>query len=212
MSRQSDNFSMLQFKQFTGGVFETNGYLIEAPEGNLLIDAPDGIASAFTGQSIDMLFLTHGHFDHIADAAKVKQRYDCRVACHAETVPMIEDPEFFRRYGFQLEIEPVKADLLIEESPSLNLLGLDFQVLYVPGHCPGSLCLYEPISQILFGGDVLFQGAIGRWDLPGGDKDLLLKGIRTKVLPLPAATRVLSGHGPETTVSQEAATNPWLNS
>ncbi|MEO6053523.1 MAG: MBL fold metallo-hydrolase [Chthoniobacterales bacterium] len=201
---------MLQFKKFTGGVFETNGYLIEAPEGNLLIDAPDGVASAFSGQSIAMLFLTHGHFDHIADAADVKQRHDCPIACHPETVPMIEDPEFFKRFGFQLEIKPVKADRLVEETESLNLLGLDFQVLYVPGHCPGSLCLFEKTSGILFGGDVLFEGAIGRWDLPGGDKDLLLQGIRSKILTLPPSTRVLSGHGPETTVGHEMETNPWL--
>lgn len=201
---------MLKFKKFTGGICETNGYLIEAPEGNLLIDAPEGVSAAFSSDAINLLFLTHGHFDHILDAALVKMDHGARIACHPETVPMIEDPEFFRRFGFQFEIQPVKHDLLVEETSSIDLLGLNFQLLYVPGHCPGSLCLLETSSQTLFGGDVLFQGAIGRWDLPGGDKDLLLQGIRNKILTLPRSTRILAGHGPETTVGHEADTNPWL--
>jgi hydroxyacylglutathione hydrolase len=201
---------MLEFKKFTGGIFETNGYLIKAPEGNILIDAPEGACNAFPGQKIDLLVLTHGHFDHIVDAARIKREHGCRIGCHPDTFPMIEDGKFFQRFGFQLEVEPVKADFSIVETKSTTLLGLDFQILEVPGHCPGSICLYQAASSLLFDGDVLFQGAVGRWDLPGGDKDLLLRGIRAKIFPLPPATRVVPGHGPETTVGIEAETNPWL--
>lgn len=202
---------MLKFKQFTGGVYETNGYLLQAPEGNILIDAPDGIADFIGKTPVNLLVLTHGHFDHITDAAKIKALHQCPVACHPETVPMIEERDFFQRFGFQLETEPVKADRLLEETASVNLLGLDFQVLYVPGHCPGSICLFEKKEGLLFGGDVLFCGGVGRWDLPGGDREILMTGIRKKILTLPASTRVFSGHGLETTVGHEAKTNPFLS-
>jgi glyoxylase-like metal-dependent hydrolase (beta-lactamase superfamily II) len=83
-------------------------------------------------------------------------------------------------------------------------------VLDVPGHCSGSLCFYLPDQSALIGGDVLFRGGIGRWDLPGGNGEILLRGIREKIFPLPGETVVLAGHGPATTVGEEKATNPFL--
>jgi glyoxylase-like metal-dependent hydrolase (beta-lactamase superfamily II) len=83
-------------------------------------------------------------------------------------------------------------------------------VLEVPGHCPGSLCFFALDERVLFGGDVLFAGGVGRWDLPGGDGELLFAGIREKVLPLGDDVRVLPGHGPATTIGVERRTNPYL--
>jgi glyoxylase-like metal-dependent hydrolase (beta-lactamase superfamily II) len=123
---------------------------------------------------------------------------------------MISDRDFFRNFGFALEIEPVEPDFLIEETPNRNFLGTDFQVLEVPGHCPGSLCFFSSKDRLLFGGDVLFAGSIGRGDLPGGDIDLLINGIREKLFPLGADVTVLSGHGPPTTIGRERLTNPFL--
>ena len=86
---------------------------------------------------------------------------------------------------------------------------MPFQILHVPGHCPGSLCFHQPEARVLFSGDTLFAGSIGRTDLPGGDHPLLLRGIREKLFTLPDA-RVLSGHGPATTLAYESKTNPFV--
>ena len=125
---------------------------------------------------------------------------------------MISDREFFRSFGFELEIEPVEPDFFIEETPARNFLGLEMQVLEVPGHCPGSLCFFSRKDRLLIGGDVLFAGSIGRADLPGGDIDLLIDGIRNKLFPLGDEVTVLSGHGPATKIGTERMANPFLRS
>jgi hydroxyacylglutathione hydrolase len=203
---------MLQFQTFVGGIFDTNSYLVQAPGGNILIDAPTGSAGWLQQLEVplDLLLITHGHVDHVDDAARIKKLFDCKVAYHRETEPLVMDPNFFKKFGFFLEADPVAADFFLEPTPEVNLHGIKFQILYVPGHCPGSICFYSGENQILFGGDTLFAGSIGRADLPGGDYDLLIKGIQKKIFSLPDQTRVLSGHGPETTVGEEKRTNPYL--
>lgn len=201
---------MLKFKTFTGGPYETNCFLVEGPGGNILFDAPEGADAHFARDKIDLLVLTHGHWDHTADAAAIKRRHGCRVLCHADTVPMVSEGDFFQRLGFPLRIEPATPDGLLGEGAGQDLLGLATDILDVPGHCPGSLCFHFPQHGILVGGDVLFRGGIGRWDLPGGDGELLVRGIRGKILTLPPETAVLSGHGPDTTVGEEARENPFV--
>ncbi len=201
---------MIKFEEFTGGILETNTFLLQGPGGNVLIDAPQGADQHFATAQIDALLLTHGHFDHVADAAAIQRRHGCAIYYHPETRPMVTDPNFYRDRGFALEVEPVTGGTLISASEDFAVGGLSFTVLEVPGHCPGSLCFYLDQDGLLFGGDVLFRGGIGRWDLPGGDHDLLVTGIREKIFPLPDATRVHPGHGPATTVGHERATNLWL--
>jgi glyoxylase-like metal-dependent hydrolase (beta-lactamase superfamily II) len=158
---------------------------------------------------LKLLLLTHGHFDHIPDAAKIKRRFECQVGYHPLTGPMISDPEFFRGFGFQLEIEPVEPDFFIEETAARKFLGFEMQVIEVPGHCPGSLCFFSRKDQLLIGGDVHAR-RVGRGDLPGGDIDLLLEGIRRKIFPLGDDVTVLPGHGPPTKIGSERQTNPFL--
>jgi hydroxyacylglutathione hydrolase len=203
----------MNYKTFCGGLFETNCYLIEAPEGPVLFDAPDGACAWLESEGVDleMLILTHGHIDHVQDVARIKSRFNCPIGCSAETEPMISDREFFRNFGFELEIEPAKPDFLIQETPSRNFLGLEMQVLEVPGHCPGSLCFLSRKDDLLIGGDVLFAGGVGRWDLPGGDGDLLFDGIRKKLFPLGDNIIVLPGHGPPTKIGTERETNPFVS-
>lgn len=202
---------MNEFKMFTGGPLDTNAYLLETPGGNLLFDAPLGAADHFAGAKIDWLLLTHGHFDHTADAARIQREQGCRIAYHADTAPMVTDATFFRRHGFGLDIEPFQADRLLEECALCDVVGTRMQILHVPGHCPGSLCFYFPDRGEMIGGDVLFRGGVGRWDLPGGDGELLFDGIRKKVFALPEETVVLPGHGPSTTVGMEKRTNPYVS-
>jgi len=129
---------MNPFQFFTGGVLDTNAFLFRAPEGNILFDAPQGADAAFAKEKISLLVLTHGHFDHVADAAAVSKRHGCPVYMHPLTVPMVEDPGFFKRWGFQLEVEPVSPDQLVDAGRH-TWLGETVEVFHVPGHCPGSL-------------------------------------------------------------------------
>lgn len=195
---------------FTGGPVETNAYLVALPEGNLLIDAPEGAAAYFREIPIKLLVLTHGHFDHVMDAAKIAREQSCPVFMHQTTEELLADTGLLRRYGLDFEIEPVKATQYLTEAPNQLLLGRSFDIFEVPGHCPGSICLYDAAAGLLYGGDVLFAGAVGRWDLPGGGRELLLEGIQKKLLTLPPQTKVLSGHGHETTIGVEARSNPYL--
>jgi hydroxyacylglutathione hydrolase len=203
---------MLHFQTFIGGIFDTNAYLIQTPGGNMLIDAPSGSSDWIRdlGVRLDMLVLTHGHPDHFDDAAKIKRACKCQVAFHKDGTPLITDPDFYKKMGFFMEPEPVLPDFLIEETPELHLCGISFRVLFVPGHCPGSLCFYSAGDEILFDGDVLFSRSIGRTDFPGGDHQLLIRGIREKILTLPDDTAVLPGHGPQTTIGEERRNNPFL--
>lgn len=196
---------------FTGGMFDTNCFFL--PETGLLVDAPQEAADWLAARhyKVKTLLLTHGHIDHVLDAARIQKQHGCQVGCHPETTPMISERDFFRRFGFALEMETLTPDFMIEETPLAHLGGIDFQVLEVPGHCPGSLCFFNKDENLVFGGDVLFAGAVGRWDLPGGDRELLLTGIKTKLLPLGEAVKVLPGHGPATTIGAERETNPYLS-
>jgi hydroxyacylglutathione hydrolase len=203
----------MTYEAFRGGVFETNCYLVKAPEGCILFDAPQGACAWLDSRDLDLKFLllTHGHIDHVQDVAFIKERFNCQIGCHRLTAPMIADREFFRNFGFELEIEPATADFFIEETPAQDFCGADFQILEVPGHCPGSLCFFSPKDNWLIGGDVLFAGGVGRWDLPGGDVDVLLTGIREKLFPLGDTVTVLPGHGPPTKIGTERLTNPFAS-
>ncbi|MGI8432004.1 MAG: MBL fold metallo-hydrolase [Chthoniobacterales bacterium] len=203
---------VLPYQTFTGGIFDTNAYALEAPEGWILFDAPDGACTWLVEQKIEprLLLLTHGHIDHILDAAAIKRRFGCPIGIHAESAPMLADKDFFRDFGFQLEVEPVPPDVLIAATPARSFLGLNFEVLEVPGHCPGSLCFFSRENDLLVGGDVLFAGGVGRWDLPGGDGELLFAGIREKLYSLGDEVVVLPGHGPATTIGAERTTNPFV--
>ena len=201
--------SAFQISCFTGGPLDTNAYYVEVGGRAMLFDAPQGADREFEGRKVDLLVLTHGHFDHVADAAAIAKRHGCRVAAHELTLPMVTDREFFRNWGFALEVEPVGVDDILPEGEG-NLLGVPCVNFHVPGHCPGSLCTYFPESEILVGGDVLFAGGVGRWDLPGGDHETLISGIHGKLMPLNDTVNVLPGHGPPTTIGQERKSNPFL--
>lgn len=204
--------SAVTYEAFCGGIFETNCYLFSAPQGRMLFDAPDGACGWLEQRGVDLelLLLTHGHIDHVQDVARIKRRFGCQIGCSAETAAMISDRDFFRNFGFELEIEPAQADFTIQQEEAREFLGWPMQVLEVPGHCPGSLCFFSRADELLIGGDVLFAGGVGRWDLPGGNADVLFDGIRTKVLPLGDNVTVLPGHGPTTKIGTERLTNPFL--
>ena len=108
----------MNYQTLTGGLFETICYLADAPQGQILFDAPDGVCQWLvqTKQTPGLLILTHGHIDHVQDVAKIKKTFACPIGCHPETEPMIADTEFFRRAGFGFDLEPAKPDFFIKES------------------------------------------------------------------------------------------------
>ena len=198
---------------FEAGPVATNGYLVADHLGGraLVIDAPQGVAAAMVEKArewntpVSHLITTHGHWDHILDNARLLKLTGAKLGIHRDSAPLLT-----RKQGFGFAIEPSVPDFFLEEGMPVVVGDLRFEVLHCPGHCPGSVVLYERRGGVVFAGDVLFAGSIGRTDLPGGDYETLMRSIREKLLVLPDETRVLPGHGPATTIGEERRTNPFL--
>lgn len=211
----------MEIECYTGGFFQTNGYLLQGKDGNILIDAPQGVAAWLNekGVKIDELLLTHLHHDHIIDAAALKREHpECIIRSHSAYDDDLTLASLLRHaIGGLADLEDFESDELLEGQEEIESAGFEFALKHVPGHSPDSLCFYlagendiNPGVPILFGGDVLFNGGIGRTDFPHGSTEMLLNGIREKVLTLPGDTVVYPGHGPATTVADEAESNPFL--
>jgi hydroxyacylglutathione hydrolase len=202
---------------FEGGPVATNGYLVADRRGGraLVIDAPQHTAAAMVGQAggwevtIECLVNTHGHWDHILDNAALVRLTGARCGIHPDSEALLRLPQT-QWFGLDIEIEPVSTDFHLREGVALRVGELDFEVLDCPGHCPGSVVLFEPRQRVAFVGDVLFDGSVGRTDLPGGDFDALRQAIQQKLLPLGDDVRVYPGHGPPTTIGAQRRHNPFL--
>jgi len=201
---------------FCGGMVQTNGYLVTQDGAALVVDAPEGITdwveSRCTKQRLKpaALLVTHGHWDHTLEAAAIQKRLQVPVLIHRDSQRLLEEPAMQAAYSPFYELEACRADRVLNQETELKLGPFACKLLLCPGHCPGSLCFYFSKEGMLFGGDVLFQGAVGRWDLPGGSEGALMNSIRTRILPLPDETRIFPGHGPTTTVGDERRANPFL--
>lgn len=188
---------------------QTNGYLVESPEGNYLVDAPNGVAVWLEekGVRLDDLYLTHQHYDHVEDVAKLQAK-GVNVHAWADYSKDLTLESYGSSWGLP-EVSDFKVDERIPEGEN-ELFGQKVLVSHVPGHSLDSVAFYLQEAGVLFAGDALFAGSIGRCDLPGGSFDTLISGIREKLLVLPDSTRVLSGHGPETTIGKEKVGNGFL--
>ena len=197
---------------FTGGLAQTNAYLFKTKEGYWLVDAPEGAAEYLKEKNIRLngLILTHGHWDHIWDASRIIEESKCPCIAHPEDKPLFKDPNIMAQFGLPVTLDEVKVTRYVEEGETLEAGEWQFKIFHVPGHCPGSIALFDAEAGIVFGGDVLFAGGVGRWDLPGGDFDVLMKSIKEKILTLPGGTTVYPGHGPATTIDREKQSNPFL--
>jgi hydroxyacylglutathione hydrolase len=201
------------------GPIQTIGYLLtEASLGDaVLVDAPGGILEkiqpllAQEGCQLKELWLTHGHWDHLQDAARVARETGAKVLAHADDRILFEDPAIMEaRMGRKLGLEPVRIDRWVTQGERLTALGRAFEVRHVPGHCPGNVLFHQAEARTAFVGDALFKGGVGRWDFPGGDFEVLAKSIREQIYTLPDDTIVLPGHGPRTTVGEEKTGNPYV--
>lgn len=166
--------------------------------------------------TVKQIVITHAHFDHVASAGELKAITGAPIVYSKDDLPLAamlgQQPRWLGLTGpeFELDDEAAKPDHSPETGEALGVRGVEAQVILTPGHTEGSLCLYVPAEGLLLAGDTLFAGGVGRTDLPGGSHGQLIASVRERLLPLPAATVVVPGHGGETTIGREAATNPFL--
>lgn len=201
----------MKITTYTGGFTQTNGYLVETDGGNVLIDAPEGISDWLAGKGVSVsdVLLTHQHYDHVLDAAAL-QGAGSRLHAFAPYSQELTLETAARAWGMPISVIPYQINSLFMMDQALRLAGLEILLAHVPGHAADSVIFRLPAHGIVFSGDTLFAGSIGRTDLPGGSTSQLLDGIARHLMTLPPETRVLSGHGPATTIAREAAGNPFL--
>jgi hydroxyacylglutathione hydrolase len=207
--------SGLDVRSFTVGPVQENCYIVRADstsEGALLIDPgeePERLLEAISGLgvTIEAILITHCHFDHIGAVAPLARATAAPVYCPRIELPLLQDITAWTPPGFG-PFESWNPEHTLAGGEQLNLAGLDIEVLFTPGHSPGHLTY--ALSGALLSGDVLFQGSIGRTDLPGGDWNVLERSIEALVRRFGADTAVYPGHMGVTTLGRELQTNPFL--
>lgn len=202
---------MLEVSTYTGGLVQTNCHLLHLPKGAILFDAPDGAAAWLEAEGVKpaALMLTHQHFDHVQNAAAVKEKFGCPVYAWAPFDRKLTLERFFGAVtGSLLHVPEYAVDHVLDQQAEVMVAGLTFHLLHVPGHSADSVCFYQPESGLLFDGDVVMRSSWGRTDFPGGSHNLLMEGIQTHLAPLPDATLIFPGHGPGTTIGEERLQNP----
>lgn len=207
----------LTVRTFVAPGFGQNAYLVwrEGSASAAAID-PGGLADEMAdalsdaGLWLDAIVLTHAHLDHIEGVADLVRRTGARIWLHPADRPLYDAVALqAQQFGLDVAQQP-PPDEQLHHGQVLEFGGAPFEVRHVPGHSPGHVILYCAPAAMAFVGDVIFQGSIGRTDLPGGDYRALFRGIREQVLTLPDDTALLPGHGPPTEVGHERATNPFL--
>lgn len=210
----------LQIKTIITGIFQENCYVVSVGSEGVIIDPGDDaeeIIPACRGIDIKYILLTHAHMDHVGALRKVVEEFGKNgrapeILMHKADLPLLEvAPSMARYFGYEID-EPPEPTGFLEDGDELSFSKFKIKAIHVPGHSPGGmayLLIYEK-EYHLFTGDILFAGSIGRTDLPGGNYEQLIYGIKTKLLTLPPDTIVYPGHGPTTTIAREKLLNPFL--
>lgn len=210
---------MLEIINFILGPFETNCYLVADTDTNkaAVIDPGwDGKAilseALGRGWQIGHIWLTHAHFDHFGGASVIADGCNpaIPIALHQADYPLWRANGLASLFGFKIDPGP-EPTVDLYDGQIVHLGNIQFIVYHCPGHSPGHVIFHCPKEQVVFCGDVIFNSGIGRTDGPGGDYYGLIKSINEKILTLPDNTRLLCGHGNETTVGDERRWNPFLN-
>lgn len=199
----------------------TNCWVLAREAGGtaIVIDAPpdaDGVVELLARHDLvpTALLLTHGHVDHTGAAGSVSGRYSISAFLHPDDEWLAGDPRAQLRALWGAEppgdFEPPDRFEALAHDLVLTLAGFDLRVVHTPGHTPGHCCFHVASEGLLFSGDQLFAGSIGRTDLPGGDTAALMRSMEERIVTLPGETDVLPGHGPTTTLARELETNPFL--
>jgi hydroxyacylglutathione hydrolase len=201
----------------TGGIAVTNCFLIadELAKQAVVFDAPDSTVAPLLdeahkqGWDVIGLWLTHGHFDHVADHAVVTKRFPkAKVLIHPLDEPKLKNPKS-QIFPLPFTIPPRAADGLLEDGQKLLIGANEFEVIHTPGHAPGHVMFHCAAQVVLVGGDLIIGGAVGRTDLPDSNHADMEISIR-RVMKLPGKTRLLPGHGDVSTLDYELQTNPYV--
>lgn len=210
----------MHIEVFTFNPFQENTYLVWG-EGNRCVVVDPGnstpeeefvLTEAIQERGLmpQAIWLTHAHADHVCGAAALVRRFQIPMVMHPADVKLLRDAPFFAGlFGFRMEPAP-DPGFFMEEGHFMSLGESLWEVLHVPGHAPGHVVFIHHESRQVVAGDVLFRESIGRTDLPGGNFDLLVAGLKTKLLTLPEDYVVWPGHGPSTTIGHEKRYNPFL--
>ena len=211
---------MLNIKSFTFNPFQENTYILSDESGECVIVDPgcydqnekNELVAFIESQKLKpvKILLTHAHIDHILGINFLAGKYSIPLVMNAIEIELLKSaPVYGQMWGINVEPSP-DPELFLKDGDLFKFGETEFEVLFTPGHSPGSLSYYHRSSNQLLSGDVLFNGSIGRTDLPGGNYDVLEKSIQTKLYKLADETTVYSGHGPTTTIGREKLTNPFV--
>ena len=205
----------MNIRTFVAPAFAENAYLIWQPNHAqaLAIDPGDApaIIQSLASENLQLaaILLTHSHVDHVDGVAELVRATNAPVYLHPEARLFYDNAAVqAAQFGMRVENPPPPTHEL--QPGDLEIANIRFEVRYVPGHAPGHVLLYSAGAGVAFVGDVVFQGSIGRTDLPGGNYQVLMNSIREQVMTLPAETQLHSGHGPVTTVGEERRFNPFI--
>lgn len=208
----------MKWTQYPLGIVQANCYVVENEKKEAVLIDPGGegerLIAIAESQSLNPLaiLLTHAHFDHIAAVDELRNKWRIPVYLHHAERDWLADPEKNASASlpgvYKTVISP--PDEIINGEGQLNIGSFSFQIIETPGHSPGSVSFYNQEEGIVFSGDALFAGSIGRTDLYGGDHEQLMSSIIDKLIVLPDHVIVASGHGPETTIGAEKRSNPFL--
>lgn len=208
----------MNWKQIPVGPLQENCYVIWNDEKQGLIVDPGSEGERIIQFVRDLgvapvaILLTHAHFDHIGAVDTVRDEFKIPVYIHKNEQDWLEDPTKNGSARFPLgQISARKAEQIIDGEQILSIGSFQIEIFETPGHSPGSISFYFKNGDVVFSGDALFQGSIGRTDLPFGNYEQLIESIHKKLLILPEQTVVCSGHGPETTIENEMSSNPFLS-
>lgn len=204
-------------KVLSVGALETNCYLVWCPNTKeaIVIDPGDEgerILEVIREMEIKIKYIvnTHGHHDHIGANKELKEATGAPIVIHSQDAKMLTDPVHnLSKFLGSTTKEPA-ADQLVEDGDVISFGQINLKVLHTPGHTPGGMCLYSQEEKVCFTGDTIFNGSVGRTDLPGGSYATLIKSIYDKLLTLPSDVTIYPGHGPKSTISEEKAINPFL--
>ena len=204
-------------EMLTVGPFQENCYIIgdEASGAGAIVDPGDeaariAMAVEQTGLDIGSLIITHAHIDHVGAVVALVDEYACPVLMHAEAEATLGQlPTQAMMMGLRFGKLPT-VDRHVGDEEVLEVGGIRLRSLYTPGHAPGHLAFYVEDRDLVLSGDALFAGSVGRVDLPGGSMEVLMRSIEERLLTLPDETMVYPGHGPQTTIGKERASNPFL--
>jgi len=207
----------MEIKRLVLGLVRTNCYIVYSEETKkaVIIDpAADSrrIMEEISGLGVvpEAVLLTHGHFDHMLAAESLKNGYQIPICVHKADAELVKHPDLNCSQQFLHMAYAISANEELEDGQNLRFLDGAFTVLSTPGHTEGSCCYYAKNDNVLFSGDTLFQGSVGRTDLPTGSTAKLVNSIREKLFMLPEDTLVLSGHGDQTTIGEEKQYNPYV--